>query len=83
MISTPKAKYCTGDILNMYLESWIKCSEYVRFKVRLIPQAIIEHYNLEKYAVNGYVDEKVNNIVALVLHKSLRNLRMKKHDKVG
>ena len=60
VVSTTNAKYCTGDISNMYLESWLKDSEYVRFELRLIPQAIIDHYNLNEFAVAGYVYAKVN-----------------------
>ena len=60
VLSTANAKYCTGDISNMYLESWLKDSEYVRFDLRLIPQAIIDHYNIDEYAVDGFVYAKIN-----------------------
>ena len=36
----------------MYLESWLKDSEFVRFQLYLIPPEILEHYNLEQYAVD-------------------------------
>jgi len=39
----------------MYLESWLKDSEYVRFQLELIQPEIIEHYNLDDYAIDGYV----------------------------
>ena len=60
VLSTQGAKYCTGDISNMYLESWLKESEYVRFQLELIPPEIIAHYNLDQYAVDGYVYAKIN-----------------------
>ena len=44
----------------MYLKSWLKSSEYVRFELLLIPQAIIDHYNLDKDAVDDYVYPKIN-----------------------
>ena len=37
VISTKGAKLCTADISNMYLYSWLKDHEYVKFKVDLIP----------------------------------------------
>jgi hypothetical protein len=55
VISTPGAKYCTGDISNMYLESALEDPEYVRFKWEMIPPRIREHYKLDQYVVNGFV----------------------------
>ena len=43
VISTPNAKYCTGDISNMYLMSDLVNSEYVKFKVDMIPPRIIAY----------------------------------------
>ena len=60
VLSTQGAKYCTGDISNMYLESWLNSPEFVKFDLRLIPQAIIDHYNLLEYAVDGYVYAQIN-----------------------
>eukprot|EP00532_Pseudo-nitzschia_australis_P003111 CAMPEP_0168188018 /NCGR_PEP_ID=MMETSP0139_2-20121125/15376_1 /TAXON_ID=44445 /ORGANISM="Pseudo-nitzschia australis, Strain 10249 10 AB" /LENGTH=158 /DNA_ID=CAMNT_0008110333 /DNA_START=112 /DNA_END=588 /DNA_ORIENTATION=- len=37
VLSTKGAKYCTGDISNMYLCSWLKDTEYVRFHIDKIP----------------------------------------------
>ena len=54
VISTPNAKYCTGDISNMYLMSNLFNSEYVKFKVDMIPPCIIAHYKLE------YIYAKIN-----------------------
>ena len=45
----------------MYLESWLEDSEYVRFQLALIPSEIIAYYNLEQYAVDGYVYAKINH----------------------
>ena len=59
-ISTEGAKMFTGDISNMYLESMLAESEYVRFDVKLIPPRIIAQYNLQDKISNGYVYAKVN-----------------------
>ena len=37
VVSTENAKYCTGDISNMYLMSDLVESEYVKFDIKLIP----------------------------------------------
>ena len=59
-ISTEGARLVTGDISNMYLESFLKNAEYVRFKVDQIPENIIKHYKLENKIRNGFVYAKIN-----------------------
>ena len=60
VISTPGAKYCTGDISNMYLMSILPEAEYVSFRYELILPRIIAHYNLYSLVVDGYVYAKIN-----------------------
>ena len=61
IVSTPGARAATADISNMYLGSDLPESEYVRFQSNLIPQAIKDHYGLDKLAGrNSYVYAKVN-----------------------
>ena len=60
VVSTPNAKYCTGDISNMYLMSDLVEAEHVKFDLRLIPQCIIDHYNLNNIADNGSINAKIN-----------------------
>ena len=55
VISTPGAKYATADIGNMYLETPLDRPEYMRMKIHLIPQAIIDQYDLMPKVYNGYV----------------------------
>ena len=59
-ISTEGAKMVTGDISNMYLESFLKDAEYVRFKIDQIPHNIIRQYNLEPMIRHGFVYAKIN-----------------------
>ena len=54
-ISTPGARYACADICNMYLETLLDRSEYMRMAIRLIPQAIIDQYELIPKVLNGYV----------------------------
>ena len=60
VISTPNAKYCTGDIYNMYLTFDLVNSKYVKFKVNLIPPCIIVHYILKNLIHDGYIYGKIN-----------------------
>ena len=61
IVSTLNAKCATGDISNMYLGSDLPESEYVRFKLSLIPMEFVEAYDLRKLATpDGYVYARVN-----------------------
>ena len=55
VVSTPNARYCTGDISNMYLCLMHDDTEYVRFPVQLILHNFIAHYKLQSLIRNGYV----------------------------
>ena len=60
VVSTKDARYCTGDISNMYLMSDLVDSEYVKFSYSLIPKRIIDHYQLDTLVDNGFVYAKIN-----------------------
>mmetsp|Transcript_20588 Transcript_20588/g.43665 ORF Transcript_20588/g.43665 Transcript_20588/m.43665 type:complete len:274 (-) Transcript_20588:305-1126(-) len=62
VLSTKGAKYCTGDISNMYLCSWLKEAEYVRFHIDSIPPRIVEHYKLQGLVHNGYVYARIKPV---------------------
>ena len=62
VVSTENAKYCTGDISNMYLMSNLVESEYVKFNIKLIQQRIIDHYNLNDIVEEGFVYAKINMV---------------------
>jgi hypothetical protein len=55
VISTRNARFMTGDLKEFYLGTPLNCYEYICIPLKLIPQAIIELYNLLDIAVNGYV----------------------------
>jgi len=59
IISTPNARCCTADISNMYLCSLLDKPEYVKFRVSLIPPAIIDHYKLKPLIHNGYIYARI------------------------
>ena len=60
VISTPKAKYATGDAGNMYLESTLPKPQYVKFKYSEIPDDIKEQYDLQSLVHNGYVYVRID-----------------------
>ena len=54
-ISTSGAQYACSDIGSMYLETPLDRPEYMSMAIRLIPQAIIDQYDLIPKVLNGYV----------------------------
>ena len=56
VVSTPGAKIFTSDISKFYLMKPLKRKEYVRFKVRDMPEDFGEQYNLKTKATkDGYI----------------------------
>ena len=56
VISTPGAKFMTIDISNFYLNTPMDRYEYMRIKLDMFPDDVIEEYNLrDKVEPNGYV----------------------------
>ena len=55
VISTPDARFMTGDLKDFYLGTPLNRYKYIRIPMKLIPQYIIDLYNLEAIAVNGFV----------------------------
>jgi hypothetical protein len=54
-ISTPNARFCSMDITNFYLNTPMDCPEFVRIPVHLIPDEILEEYNLAPLIHHGMV----------------------------
>ena len=56
VVSTPDAKFMTIDISNMYLNTPLADYKYMRFHIDLIPQEVIDEYNLRnKVDPNGWL----------------------------
>ena len=56
VISTPGAKFMTINISNFYLNTPMDRYEYMRMKLKMFPDDVIEEYNLcDKVEPNGYV----------------------------
>ena len=54
-ISTPNARYATIDISDFYLNTLMARPEYMRIPLKMIPQSIIDTYNLQPLIHNGYI----------------------------
>jgi hypothetical protein len=46
VISTPAARFMTGDLKDFYLNTPMECYEYMRIPVSVIPASIFAEYNL-------------------------------------
>ena len=55
VLSTPGAKYFTLDISNFYLGTPMDRPEYMRMPIKIIPQEIIDKYNLTNIVEDGWV----------------------------
>ena len=54
-ISTPNARYMTADLKDFYLGTPMARYEYMRIPIDMLPDAIIDQYNLRPLFHNGYV----------------------------
>jgi hypothetical protein len=62
IISTPGARCIMLDIKDFYLNTPMKCKEYMRLKMTDIPDEIIKEYNLQELVTeDGYVYCGINN----------------------
>ena len=46
VVSTPEARFMTGDLKDFYLNTPMDRYEYMRIPVSMVPKAIMEEYNL-------------------------------------
>ena len=54
-IATPGATFIGMDVKNFYLNTPMKVFEYMRLPISIIPQEIIDKYNLRDLAEDGWV----------------------------
>ena len=68
IISSPGAKCLATDIGNMYLNTVLDSPEYIRIHITMIPDEILEDYNIN----NEYIDE--NGFVYFEITKAIYGL---------
>ena len=59
VLSTPGAKFFTLDVSNFCLGKPIKRPEYIRLPIKIIPQEIINKYNLNGIVEDGWLYVKI------------------------
>jgi hypothetical protein len=75
------ARYCTADLKDFFLQSFMKVYQYMRIHRRYLPQAIIDEYKLtpEHFDSNGYVYMEIRKGVyglkeaAILAYEQLRD----------
>ena len=55
VISTYRAKFACCNIKNMYLDTPLDRFEYMKMPINLIPDEVIEFYNLQPHIKNGFI----------------------------
>jgi hypothetical protein len=55
VLSTPKEKFMGIDLKNFYLNTPLDRYEYMQLSIDIIPDEIIDEYNLRRLVSNGYV----------------------------
>ena len=55
VISTPGARFLTLDLKNFYLNTPLPTHRFMKMKIEIMPAEIIEKYNLQSIAHNGWV----------------------------
>ena len=80
VLSTPNAKFLGLDIKNMYLHSGLPTPEYMRIRKELVPQEIIDQYQLHDYFHNGYLYCEIQKgLYGLPQAGKLAHDKLKKH----
>ena len=59
VLSTENAKFFAVDIANFYLGTPLHRPEYMRLAMKVLPQEIIEQYNLKEKETDGWVYVKI------------------------
>jgi hypothetical protein len=79
ILSTPDAKFMGIDLKDFYLCSHLDDYEYVRIPEHMLPDAIIELYDLKDKIVNGFVYAEVRKgMYGLPQAGRLTNLQLQK-----
>ena len=67
VVSTPDAKIMTINISNMHLNTPLQEYQYMTFNIKMIPQEVIDHYNLQNKVT-------ADTLVYCEIHKAIYGL---------
>ena len=59
VVSTKGEKFTTADIKDFFYASFLPDPEYMKIKLKIIPQEIIDQYQLQDLEENGWVYMKI------------------------
>ena len=59
LVSTKGAKFTTADIKDFFYASFLPDPEYMKMKLKIIPQEIIDQYQLQDLEENGWIYMKI------------------------
>jgi hypothetical protein len=80
VISTDGAKFITLDLKDFYLNTPMARYEYIKIPVELIPDEIMDQYNLHKFVTNGHVVFEVRKgMYGLPQAGRIANEQLQKH----
>ena len=84
VISTPNARFITADLKLFYLTAPLDRYEYMRIPLRIIPEHLIQQYDLRSKAKNGFVYIEIRRAMyglpqAGILANKLLKQRLAKH----
>ena len=80
VVSTKDANFTTADIKDFFYASFLPDPEYMKMKLRIIPQNIIDQYQLQDLQENGWVYMKiVKDMPGLKQSARLANERLVHH----
>lgn len=69
VVSTKNARYVTADLKLFYLTAPMDRYEYMKMPLRIIPEHIIDQYDLRSKAKNGYVYTWKFDVQCTAYHK--------------
>jgi hypothetical protein len=84
VLSTPNAKMCCADVKNFYLNTPMDEPEFMRIPLALVPEEIIQEYDLHSFVNNDYVYVRIDKGMyglpqAGILANKLLEKRLGKH----
>ena len=78
VLSTSYAKYLVIDVKNFYLDNLMKIKEQDKISIKLIPQDIIDKYDLNNKQIYGYIYVRVKKWIyglvqsGIIAHEALK-----------
>ena len=80
VLSTPDGKYLIVDVNNFYLNNPMKKAKYYKIALKIIPQEIIDKYDLINKQNDGYIYVRVKKrMYGLVQAEIIAHEALKEH----